>query len=397
MRPVLAVSVAFLSLLAACASRPASAPTPSTSAPSAASSSVDPDATCPPKPPDPTRFPLDPVELVAGRETAGDDAWTEHRGAYAYVFANAANLAMFRADPARYEIQLGGACARMGPLSGDGNVTLHAVHDGRLYLFASKACRTAFVAAPEKYLEVADPAPDPALATPEARARGAEILAKALEWMGGAQAVDSVRTLVEIEERDEKSGDRTYRVKRELQLDFEHGWARENECWDASCFGNVIGPKGAFSTGKEWKELVPVQRAAFERDAHRGLLATLRRRNASDAIVYAAAQGMGCSIGPDGVVGQGVSGTTVAIWTTDTESRINIRNSDGAIAGIEHVGRGPNLARCEIYVLLDDWRASGPIRLPFRRLIQPTEQKAREVLVTAIEVDRPLEPALFQP
>lgn len=387
MRILVTFALVFLPTLHSCASN---APTTEVAAN---------DATCEPKPPDPTRFPLDPVELAAGREVAGVDAWTDRRDAYAYVFANAANLATFRAEPARYEIQLGGACARMGPLSGTGNVTLHAVHDGKLYLFASKACRAAFGKAPEKYLEVDDPAPTAELATPEARERGAALLAKALAWMGGAEAVDSVRTLTELRERDEKSGERTYRVKNELQLDFEHGWARENECWDAGCFGNVIGPKGAFSTGKVWKELVPVQRAAFERVVARGLLETLRRRHEPDAIVYA---GWGDSSVAycAGKTGSQRNYALIGIWSRGTETRLRIWLDDGSIAAIEYRGRDAALAKADLVVDFDDWRPCGSIRLPYRRstwsYAAEDGEPAVEVL-DSIAVDVQLAPALFAP
>lgn len=376
MRTVLASALVLVPLFASCASSVAPA-TPS---------APDPDATCPPKPPDPTRFPLDPVELHAGREVAGDDAWTERHEGYVYVFANAANAAAFRADRARYAIRDGGACGRMGPLSGRGSVTLHAVHAGELRLFASKNCRAAFLAAPEKYLEADDPAPEQV--APEARRLGAAAVEKALAWMGGARQVDGVRTLVERRERDEASGGRTYRVTNELRLDLEHGWARAEECWDASCFGDSIGPRGAYATGKEWRERAPSQRVAFEREASRGVLATLRRRHAPDALVYAA------SSGPDARYGEC---TVVAIRSAGCETRLVVRDEDGAIAALEYVGRRDDSTRGPIRVLLDDWHPCGSIRMPHRRVVTSVERPEHEETYTSIEVDASIDPASFSP
>ena len=83
---------------------------------------------------------LDPIELIAGRELAGlDTLAVEHRG-YRYFFANPANAATFRKNPAPYEPVAGGTCARMGA-GGPGNPALFKVFEGRIYLFSSDNCR----------------------------------------------------------------------------------------------------------------------------------------------------------------------------------------------------------------------------------------------------------------
>src|SRR4051812_6757638 len=69
---------------------------------------------------------LDPVMLSQGKEVQGDMKYTVTRGQFQYLFASAENKATFERDPARYEIQLDGHCARMGaPTSG--NPDLYAV------------------------------------------------------------------------------------------------------------------------------------------------------------------------------------------------------------------------------------------------------------------------------
>src|SRR5262245_34140785 len=74
---------------------------------------------------------LDPVLLTQGKEAQGEMDITVTRGQFRYMFANAANKAAFEQDPTRYEIQLNGACARMGaPVQG--NPDLYAAHNGRI-------------------------------------------------------------------------------------------------------------------------------------------------------------------------------------------------------------------------------------------------------------------------
>src|SRR6185295_17203461 len=100
---------------------------------------------------------LDPVMLVQGKEVQGDLKISVTRGTFQYLFANAETKATFEKDPSRYEIQLEGACARMGaPVTG--NPDLYTVHQGRIYIFGSADCKKRFEAAPQKYLESANEA-----------------------------------------------------------------------------------------------------------------------------------------------------------------------------------------------------------------------------------------------
>jgi YHS domain-containing protein len=125
---------------------------------------------------------LDPVMLTQGKEVQGDMKYWVKRGQFQYLFASAENKATFEKDPARYEIQLNGSCARMGAPT-TGNPDLYAVHNGRIYIFGSEECQTLFKAAPEKYLEV--PAAPKTPPTPEMVKRGQELIAKAVEALGG--------------------------------------------------------------------------------------------------------------------------------------------------------------------------------------------------------------------
>src|SRR4030095_15054501 len=130
---------------------------------------------------------LDPVMLTHGKEVQGDMKYKVTRGRFQYIFASAENKATFEKDPTRYEIQLDGSCARMGPPT-TGNPDLYAVYNGRIYIFGSEECQTLFKAAPEKYLEV--PAPPKSPPTAEMVKRGRELIAKAVESLGGESKLD---------------------------------------------------------------------------------------------------------------------------------------------------------------------------------------------------------------
>lgn len=121
---------------------------------------------------------LDPVMLVQGKEVPGSLKITVTRGKFQYLFTNAENKATFEKDPARYEIQLDGACARMGPPV-TGNPDLYTVYQGRIYIFGSGECKTRFEATPAKYLEGEGGAKAKVTLTPEALKKGQALIEKA--------------------------------------------------------------------------------------------------------------------------------------------------------------------------------------------------------------------------
>ncbi len=138
---------------------------------------------------------LDPVLLVEGKEVQGEDKFSLVRGRFRYFFASAETRARFEKEPGRYEIQLGGTCARMGPNT-QGNPDLYTVHKGRIYLFGSPECQKLFKAAPEKYLE-SESAPAWKTATAAASAKGRALIEKAVEAAGGASKIDGLKSYQE--------------------------------------------------------------------------------------------------------------------------------------------------------------------------------------------------------
>ncbi len=136
---------------------------------------------------------LDPVLLVGGKEVPGKSAFSVTRGNFVYLFATAETKATFEQDPARYEIQLGGMCAKMGRTAG-GNPADFIVHEGKIYIFGSDDCHKKFQANPAKYL-ITPPAPLPADAS--AAARGRRLIEQAVTAIGGAARLDALTSYVE--------------------------------------------------------------------------------------------------------------------------------------------------------------------------------------------------------
>src|SRR6185369_7023907 len=129
---------------------------------------------------------LDPVMLVQGKEVQGDVKITAARGQFQYMFASLENKTTFEKDPQRYEIQLEGSCARMGPGVG-GNPDLYSVFRGRIYIFGSAECLKMFNAAPEKFIEPEPTVTTETAATADALKKGEALIAKAVTALGGEQ------------------------------------------------------------------------------------------------------------------------------------------------------------------------------------------------------------------
>lgn len=97
---------------------------------------------------------LDPVLLVDGKKEMGKESIDFEHNNYRYVFVDEANRKTFMENPNRYQIQNDGRCSAMsGSAPGSGNPDYFAVHQGRIYIFASQMCRASFVEKPENYLQ----------------------------------------------------------------------------------------------------------------------------------------------------------------------------------------------------------------------------------------------------
>ena len=212
-------------------------------------------------------FRMDTVALIdQAKEIEGKVDHQQQQGRYLYLFASAENLNTFKANPAKYEIQQGGACGRMGPLSGEGSTKLFAVHEGRLYLFASEQCKRTFVATPQKFIERDEPPP----ATDAELLRKGEIMITMIAANAGLlRKSDPPVTLRQTLTRTEESGGKTYVVKRTVMLLLPDG-VRDETCWSDSCWTNSARGKQAWTVDSGGAEaLGSIQRLALLREAGR--------------------------------------------------------------------------------------------------------------------------------
>lgn len=336
---------------------------------------------------------LDPVLLTQGKEAQGELKITVTRGKFRYMFANEANKAAFEKDPERYEIQLDGACARMGaPVTGIAD--LYAVHKGRLYIFGSENCKTMFVAAPEKYLPPESGSSALTNATPEALKQGQAWLEKAVAAMGGAAKIDGLTSYHEKNTSTQTRGRQgEFAVKNNLLLAFPDRSRLDVEMPDYNdpttmrrgAFvlqpGNdfVITPRGPMA-------MQAPMRNDQEQQLQRKPLLLLRARKGFK-VAY---------------IGTGKAGTTaveqVVVDLAGGPYTLGFDPASGRLLSLTSKRRGPRGDFGEFVQIFSDFRAVDGLTLPFKITAtfdgQPWPDQS--ATIEAITINSAVDPAQFE-
>ena len=279
---------------------------------------------------------LDPVMLSQGKEVQGDMKFKVTRGKFQYIFANAENKAPFEKDPARYEIQLDGACARMGAPT-TGNPDLYFVHNGRIYIFGSEECQTHFKAAPEKYLEV--PAAPKSPPTEEMIKRGQELLGKAVEALGGSK----LDQLVSFQKTDLKGN----QVKSTLTMAFPDT-LRQEIVRPNFTLVSVITPAESFIVVNNGaRPMAEGNRAGIYKELYHELVVLFRARTRSDFKASA-------------------TGNDVDVELPGFTTTLAIDPATGRVVSQTYRGRGPGGVLGQIAINYSDYRSVDGLSLPFK-------------------------------
>jgi len=337
---------------------------------------------------------LDPVLLVQGKEVQGNLKITVTRGNFQYLFANEENKAVFVKDPARYEIQLDGACARMGaPVSG--NPDLHTVYQGRIYIFGTDECKTRFEAAPESFLEGAGGAKPTAVVTPEAQKKGEALIEKAVAAMGGAEVIDRLADYQEKSTALQTRHQGDVEVKTNLSIlfpdrvrldQFMPDWSNPSAIRQAAM---VISANEAFVlTPGGPRSLAAAQRLDQEREISRRPLSILRGRK--HAGFNPAAIGT-AKVGETAI-------ELVSVEIDGTSYTLGIDPVTGRMLSLSYRRRGPGGEFGQFAKVFSDFRSVAGITLPFKITASFNDQpwKEQSATVESIAVNGKIDPALFE-
>lgn len=318
---------------------------------------------------------LDPVLLTQGEQTPGREDLTERAGQFLYRFAREQTRDAFRADVARYEIQFGGACARMGPLSGSGDKDRFALHDGRIYVFASDECRDGFLKQPPRFFDPEVPRP---AADAVADARGAALLARAIAAHGGAEALRAIRTYRHL--RSEKQGE--YTVEHRVRIAFpaairiDDDWIGADKTYR---YARVVTADDAFFVdGGAARDMHATGRREMLRALLHEPLFALRRALDGDRVARAAGKG---TIG-------GVEVEVLELWQDGTSTAFGL-DATGKIRSARFHGRGPQLLFGQVERAFEDRAVLNGVTVPgvARSWFDGKEVPAHEVVRFEVAVD----------
>jgi YHS domain-containing protein len=332
---------------------------------------------------------LDPVLLVGGKEVPGKSAFSVTRGEFTYLFSSADTKATFESDPARYEIQLGGMCARMGKTAG-GNPADFLVHEGKIYIFGSDDCHKKFQEAPAKYLAT----PPPLLPTAtSAVTRGRQLVDRAVAAIGGASRLDALTSYVESFSQVQPRPQGDARITIKTMWSFpdrvrqERTMALQGKTMSSA---TVLSPQGMwFLSGQgQVYPMRPAGRASLEQDFGRHPVALLRGRRAPGfkAVALGTATVDGLSVETVRIV----SGTTDVTLAIGASGRIHSttfrdRNGDGEYGTFT--------------VVYSDFRPVEGLQLPFgvRVTFNGQPDPTQSTTLEAISLNAPLDDSLFAP
>ncbi|MCU1264695.1 MAG: Peptidase inactive domain protein [Acidobacteria bacterium] len=337
---------------------------------------------------------LDPVMLVQGKEVQGNLKITLTRGRFQYFFANEEDRAMFEKEANRYEIQLGGMCARMGAPVG-GNPDLYTVHNGLIYIFGSGECKRRFEAAPEKYLDDKSITGSKEALTPEALKKGRELIDKAVTAMGSPVLIDSLTTF------QEKSSSLQTRQGTEVEIKTNFTFLFPDRVRAVQVQPDYANPsviretavvinanEGFAVTPNGIRALPEANRIEQQHELKRRPLAILRARKSVD---FTAVAGGSTKVAE-------MSVEQVVVQIDGNNHTLGIDPTTGRIVSLTYRRRGPAGEFGEVVKVFSDFRTIEGVTLPFKVTATFNGQpwKEQSAGIESITINGKIDASLFE-
>ncbi len=322
---------------------------------------------------------VDVVELVAGREALGLAEHGVMREGVLYLFANGENKKAFEASPAKYEVADGGACAKMGPLSGMGDARRHAVHGGRLYFFASDSCRETFLKDPAAHIELDDARPE---GTEESQASGRQALERWAAYAGG-EAVQGLRTYRHEISRMVRQGEKDWTVRDEVSIEFPGRFFSRNSWGEEFVYDTISAPEGGAMGKPGTRERVAESRArAHTRMLARLPVVILRGRGENGFVAVG-------EKGPEGV-------DRVRVWLHGASTRLDIDRATGRLISMRYTAREGTQKIVEVERVFTEEATHAGVTLPAAWKDTVGGKEREPVRLKKVEINPALEDGLFR-
>jgi YHS domain-containing protein len=332
---------------------------------------------------------LDPVMLIQGKEVQGKGTFSTIRGDFNYLFATAENKATFDRDPGKYEIQLGGLCARMGGTTG-GNPSDFLVHDGKIYIFGSDECHNRFKTAPAKYLP---PTRAPLPAASDAVARGKQLLSAAARAMGDVKKLDSLTSYAETISQVQQRSQGEVTITTKTLWSFPNSARRDRTMalmGKTMASATVMAPAGMWFVGNGGQAypMLSAARSSLDLDFGRHPVALLRLRQAPGTRIGA--------VGATTVEGTRVR--QVRVVRGGLDATIGLDDQDRIHSVLFHA-RNMDGEYGQYVVLYSDIRDVNGLRLPFtaRALFRGEPEASQSWTVQSVDLNPAADAGLFAP
>jgi YHS domain-containing protein len=324
---------------------------------------------------------LDVVELLAGREVAGQAELSLNHDGFAYRFATPENRRAFAQDPARYAVQMDGACSRVGALGTFGKPELYTVHDGRLYIFRTPECRRTFLNAPERFLPPAAPTTP---VDPDVAAAGRQLIEQAIAAIGGRERLSQVKAWRYTTVRAPTTAQRESREQRWLRTaDGRFRYDAFNGDEHAVIW--LLNGDDSYIKARYQRRLYAAGRGALRRRMLSDVPALLRASSKPGFAVVSVADG---TVGDTPVkrVGTVVDGILRTL-SIDPES--------GRVLALEYPVRGPWRGFHDAVERYSDFQAVDGLVLPHTRTFSYDGEERRTERLSKIDINPPIDAALF--
>lgn len=331
-------------------------------------------------------LPVDPVELVAGREVQGVAEHSVERDGIEYRFVTLENKAIFEKEPAKFEVYEGGACGRMGALAGMGDARRYAVHAGRIYFFASDGCRAGFLKDPNSYIEVED---EKVFGSNEQVERGRAAIDRLVTWAGGAERLRGVTSYRAAAARTEKHGKTEYNITNETAIVFPDQMMQK-EAWNQSWFSTTVTSEGAAMATSKSNERIAASRAkVFKRTMSRWPIVILKAY--VDGSPKADCPGLIVIGDGEGLLSD-VPVEYVKIWLNGAAARLTIEKATGKLLQIAFRGRENTMKVAESVRTYTAWSTVDGVTLPIAYTItfDSNEQATLTSKIDQFEVNKAL-------